>query len=162
MDQPWLEWFINFNTTKHNVLHWMSLKRLTTCTGLHIKFRMLELKIKFNCKSKVPNSCSDCAKNLYTNLRRRWAGRRRGALVGQAVLIHDPVRLRPARGPPLVVHQRLLQPNQPFRVGCAPDGPVGPGRLPEPPLGRPVGPPTVGLLPVPRHEKVPLPLANLC
>lgn len=77
----------------------MSLKRLTTCTGLHIKFRMLELKIKFNCKSKVPNSCSDCAKNLYTNLRRRWAGRRRGALVGQAVLIHDPVR--PRAGPAL-------------------------------------------------------------
>ena len=98
-----------------------------------------------------------------------YLGRRRcscsaagaGAGVGEAVLVHDPIRLGAPRGAPLVEDERLLEPDHPLGVGAAPDGPVRPRGLPEPALRRPVRPPAAAGLPVPRHEEVPLPLPDL-
>jgi hypothetical protein len=92
-----------------------------------------------------------------------YLGRRRGGggVVGEAVLVHDPVRLGAARGAPLVEDERLPEPDHPLGVGGAPDGSVRPRGLPEPALRRPVRPPTAAGLPVARHEEVPLPLPDL-
>jgi hypothetical protein len=93
--------------------------------------------------------------------RRRRSGAAGGGVVGEAVLVHDPVRLGAARGAPLVEDERLLEPDHPLGVAGAPDGPVRPRGLPEPALRRPVRPPAAAGLAVARHEEVPLPLADL-
>lgn len=93
--------------------------------------------------------------------RRRRSSSTGGGVVGEAVLVHDPIRLGAARGTPLVEDERLLEPDHPLGVGGAPDGSVRPRGLPEPALRRPVRPPAAACLPVPRHEEVPLPFPDL-
>uniref|UniRef100_A0A0D9WUB1 Uncharacterized protein n=1 Tax=Leersia perrieri TaxID=77586 RepID=A0A0D9WUB1_9ORYZ len=86
--------------------------------------------------------------------------------VGEAILVHDPVGLGATWRAPLVVDERLLEPDQLLRVGGATDGSVRPGRLPEPVLRRAARPAAGGgsVLPcagaVAGDEEVPLALAD--
>jgi len=73
--------------------------------------------------------------------------------LSEPVLMHDPISLQTLWWPPLVEHQGLLQSD--VLIPCM-DRLVGPRRLPVPGGGRPVGPDSVGVLPVPRGEEVPL------
>uniref|UniRef100_A0A0A9D3X3 NAC1 n=1 Tax=Arundo donax TaxID=35708 RepID=A0A0A9D3X3_ARUDO len=77
--------------------------------------------------------------------------------VGEAVLVHDPVRLDPTRRPPGVEDERLLDPQ---RAAPRRDGLVGAGGLPVPVPGGAVGSGPVGVLAVPGREEVPLPGAE--
>jgi hypothetical protein len=94
-------------------------------------------------------------------MRRRCAAGGEAEL-GEAVLVHDPVGLGAAGRAARVEDERLLEPDHPFGVGRAADGPVRPGRLPEPVLRRPVRSPAAAGLAVPRHEEVPLPVLSKC
>jgi hypothetical protein len=100
---------------------------------------------------------------LLVDLAQHEGRRATGGVVRQAVLVHDPVGLGASRRAALVVDERLLEPDEPLRVGGAAHGAVRPRGLPEPSLRRTARPAAAaGLLirPVARHEEVPLPLAD--
>nr|ACN28671.1 unknown [Zea mays] len=72
---------------------------------------------------------------------------------GEAVLVHDPLRLDPARRLAVVEHERLLDPRRPALVL---HGLVRARGLPVARPGGAVGAGAVGVLAVPRREEVPL------
>jgi hypothetical protein len=76
-------------------------------------------------------------------------------VIGEAVLVHDPVGLdAPGRLAP-VEHEGLLDPDV-LAGGSGQDGLVGAGGLPVPGPGGAVGPGAVEVLALPRAEEVPL------
>lgn len=83
-----------------------------------------------------------------------------GELSGESALVHDPVGHGAPRRRALVVHQRLLESDEPLRIGGAARRPVASRGLPQPPVRRPTQPPAA-LLPVSRHVEVPPPLPSL-
>jgi hypothetical protein len=91
-------------------------------------------------------------------LKRFKAESTRAVLVlGQAVLVHDPLRLAAARGLPCVEHERFLEANA-ARVVCASHGPVRARGLPVAGSGDAVGAGAVGVLLITRAEEEPLAL----
>jgi hypothetical protein len=80
-----------------------------------------------------------------------------GAGVGEAVLVHDPLRLDPARRLAVVEHERLLDADRPATVL---HGLVRSRGLPVPRPGGAVGAGALGVLAVPRREEVPLAAAE--
>ena len=89
--------------------------------------------------------------------RARARGGGGAALLGGAVLVHEPLRLDAAGGRAVVEHERLLDPGRPAVVQ---HGLVGAGGLPVAGGGGAVGAGAVGVLAVARGEEVPLAAAE--